>query len=109
MSREQLRWLIGYKALVDDSVLVIVKTEIINLGVKTIAPIQSANVSALPEFGNWRTVKSLYGFSRSYSYLLASQGLIRSVCIRKPGALKGKRLFDCASIREFIQASAENA
>jgi len=27
--------------------------------------------------------------------------------IRKPGALKGRRLFDCASIRDFIAAQVE--
>ena len=55
------------------------------------------------------TARKLFGLSRSYLYLLASEGKIRSVSIRKPGATKGRRLFCCASIREFIQASAQNA
>lgn len=70
---------------------------------------QSAAVSALPEFADHQTARKLFGLSRSYLYLLAAERKIRSVSIRKPGALKGRRLFDCASIREFIQASAENS
>ena len=70
---------------------------------------QSAAVSALPEFADHQTARKLFGLSRSYLYLLASEGKIRSASIRsKPGATKGRRLFCCASIREFIQASAQN-
>lgn len=77
---------------------------------KTISyPLQSAAVSALPEFADHRTARALFGLSRSYLYNLANERKIRSVSIRKPGALKGRRLFDCASIRDFIQASTQNA
>ena len=75
----------------------------------TSLPPQSAAVSALPEFADHRTARALFGLSRSYLYRLAAERRIRSVSIHKPGALKGRRLFDCASIRAFIQASAENA
>ncbi|MHB1080327.1 MAG: hypothetical protein ACYC67_13045 [Prosthecobacter sp.] len=74
----------------------------------SLAP-QSAAVTALPEFADHHTARKLFGLSRSYLYLLASEGKIRSMSIRsKPGATKGRRLFCCASIREFIQASAQN-
>lgn len=67
---------------------------------------QSATATALPEFADHKTVKVLFNLSRSFIYRLASENKIRSVSIRKPGALKGRRLFDCASIRRFIEASA---
>ncbi len=70
-------------------------------------PPQSAAVTALPEFADHRTARALFGLSRSHLYNLAGERKIRSVSIRKPGALKGRRLFDCASIREFIAAQAE--
>ena len=67
---------------------------------------QSATATALPEFADHKTVKVLFNLSRSFIYRLASEKKIRSVSIRKPGAIKGRRLFDCASIRRFIEASA---
>ena len=71
----------------------------------TSAP-QSSAVNALPEFADHRTARALFGLSRSYLYNLASERKIRSVSIRKPGAIKGRRLFDCASIRAFLKESA---
>ncbi len=76
---------------------------------KTTSPSpQSATVTSLPEFADHRTARALFGLSRSYLYNLANERKIRSVSIRKPGALKGRRLFDCASIRDFIQASSQS-
>jgi hypothetical protein len=72
----------------------------------TSLPPQSAAVNALPEFADHRTARSLFGLSRSYLYNLANEGKIRSVSIRKPGALRGRRLFVCASIRDFLQSQA---
>jgi len=59
-----------------------------------------------PEFADHHTARALFGLSRSYLYKLTTQRKIRSVSIREPGALKGKRLFDCASIRTFLGSSA---
>ena len=69
-------------------------------------PPMSAAASTLPEFADHHTARSLFGLSRSYLYKLAEQGHIRSVAIRKPGAVKGRRLFDCASIRTFLENCA---
>lgn len=79
-----------------------------NLNHPSTAP-QSAAVTALPEFADHRTARALFGLSRSYLYNLANERKIRSVSIRKPGALKGRRLFDCASIREFITSQTQAA
>jgi hypothetical protein len=42
------------------------------------------------------------GFSRAKLYELAGDGKIRSVSIREPGQTKGVRLFNLASILDFI-------
>ena len=43
------------------------------------------------------------GFTRSKLYEEAAKGHIRSVSIRKPGAVKGTRLFELKSILGFIE------
>ena len=49
------------------------------------------------------------GFSRSKLYELAANGLIRSVSIREPGAMKGTRLFNLQSILAYIEKCETNA
>jgi hypothetical protein len=71
-------------------------------------PPTSALASSKPEFADHRTARALFGLSRSYLYKLADERKIRSVSIRKPGALKGRRLFDCESIRRFLADSIAN-
>jgi hypothetical protein len=70
---------------------------------------QSAAASSLPEFADHRTARALFGLSRSYLYKLAEERKIRSVSIRKPGAIRGRRLFNCASIRAFIESAEAQA
>ena len=65
-------------------------------------------VSSQPEFADHKGVRALYGLSRAHAYQLASEGKIRSVSIRRPGATRGRRLFDCASIRAFLNKNAED-
>lgn len=43
------------------------------------------------------------GFSRPKLYELAGKGLIRSVSIRQPGAVRGVRLFNLQSILAFVE------
>jgi hypothetical protein len=62
--------------------------------------------SALPEFCDSKQARQLFGFTRSHLYALASQGLIRSVSIRRPGAARGKKLWDCANLRAFLNKRA---
>lgn len=49
------------------------------------------------------------GFSRSKLYELDASGLIRSVSIRKPGQVKGTRLFNLASILRLIDDCERDA
>jgi hypothetical protein len=71
--------------------------------------IGAASVTAQPEFADHKGVKALFGLSRAHAYALVAEGKIRSVCIRRPGAARGRRLFDCASIRAFLNANIAGA
>ena len=60
----------------------------------------------IPEFCDSKQLKPLFGLSRSHAYLLASEGKIRSVCLRREGTVRGRRLFDCESIRRYFNKCA---
>ncbi|MBB5033120.1 helix-turn-helix domain-containing protein [Prosthecobacter vanneervenii] len=66
--------------------------------------VQSAEVASLPEFGDHRTCRALFNLPRSTLYNLVSEGKIRSVSLRKRGNKRGRRLFDCSSIREYLRS-----
>jgi hypothetical protein len=70
-------------------------------------PTVALAVPAQPEFADSKQVKLLFGLSRSHVYSLLQQGLIRSACLRRKGASRGRRLFDVSSIRSFIDAHVE--
>jgi hypothetical protein len=54
-------------------------------------------------------VEHYTGFSRSKLYELDQKKLIRSVSIREPGQVKGTRLFELASILDYIERCAAEA
>jgi hypothetical protein len=64
--------------------------------------IEPAGVASVPEFVDHKGLRAMFGLSRAHGYLLASEGKIRSVCIRRPGAIRGRRLFCVQSIRDFL-------
>jgi hypothetical protein len=70
--------------------------------------IKATGITSLPEFVDHKGLRALFGLSRAHAYLLAGEGKIRSVCIRRPGAIRGKRLFCCQSIREFLAQCVDN-
>jgi len=70
-------------------------------------PVNAAAVSATPEFVDHRGGRALFAISRSSLYRLAEDGKIRSVCLRNRGKLRGRRLFDCDSIRQFLRGQME--
>ena len=63
-------------------------------------------VTTSAEFCDSKQLRQLFGLSRSHAYLLIEEGLIRSVSIRRPGTTRGRRLFDCASVRAFLNKRA---
>jgi Helix-turn-helix domain len=67
--------------------------------------IQTASGTFVPEWADARGTKMIFGFSRSHLYQLVKEGKIKSACIRRRGALKGRRLFSCESIRAFLNAN----
>jgi Helix-turn-helix domain len=69
--------------------------------------IQLATASGilLPEWCDARGAKVIFGFSRSHLYQLVADGKIKSACIRRKGSLRGRRLFNCESIRAFLNAN----
>lgn len=60
-----------------------------------------------PEFQDHKGIKLLFGLSRAMLYKLTADGKIRSVSLRPPGAFKGKRLWDVASVRAFLKGHYE--
>lgn len=75
--------------------------------IETIQPATPASVHAAPEFADFKGARALFGFSRASLYRLAGEGKIKSVSVRNRGTLRGKRLFDCDSIRGFIASQME--
>jgi hypothetical protein len=61
-----------------------------------------------PEFVDAKGLKTIYGISRSHGYHLADEGAVKTVCLRKPGALRGKRLWECQSVREYLRANIDH-
>jgi len=60
-----------------------------------------------PEFIDLPGLQSRFGIKRSLAYLLIAEGAIKSVSLRRRGALKGKRLIDVASVRDFLNSRME--
>jgi hypothetical protein len=59
-------------------------------------------VHAGAEFCGHKEARAIFGISRSHLYRLHDEGLIRSVSLRTRGRLRGRRLFEVASIRELL-------
>ena len=66
----------------------------------TLAALPTVHASA--EFCGHKEARALFGISRSHLYRLHDVGLIRSVSLRTRGRLRGRRLFEVASIRELL-------
>ena len=75
---------------------------------QTTAPIRACDITVSPEFVDSKGLRSLFGISRSHGYALADRGLVRTVCLRKPGAIRGKRLWVAASVRAYLQSCADD-
>jgi hypothetical protein len=69
----------------------------------TTAPV-AASWGVDPEFIDLPGLQSRFGIKRSLAYLLIADGAIKSVSLRRRGTLKGKRLIDVASVRDFLNS-----
>jgi hypothetical protein len=57
-----------------------------------------------PEFVDLPTLQARFGIKRSLAYLLIQDRVIKSVSLRRRGALKGKRLVCVQSVRSFLES-----
>jgi len=55
-----------------------------------------------------RGTDPLFGLSRGHYYLLIGAGLIKTACIRRPGASTGVRLVYVPSVRQYIEKHVED-
>jgi hypothetical protein len=75
----------------------------------TSAPVNVAQANATqdPEFLDAAGLQSRFGIKRSLAYALLADGSIRGVSLRRRSQLRGKRLFDVASVRTFLHAQIQ--
>lgn len=75
----------------------------------TIAPVSVAQAGATqdPEFLDAPGLQARFGIKRSLAYVLMADGAIRGVSLRRRGQLRGKRLFDVASVRAYLASQME--
>ena len=66
----------------------------------TTAAVEARNGAV--EWADAHGLRSMFGIGRSLAYQLNSEGLIRSVSLRRKGNLRGKRLFNVESVRQFL-------
>ena len=59
------------------------------------------------EFVDAPGLHSRFGIKRSLAYTLLAEGAIRAVSLRRRGRLRGKRLFDVASVRSYLKSRME--
>lgn len=77
----------------------------------TTSPIIVANDHSFfePEFAGYKEIRVIFGLSRTHLFRLAKEGKIKSVSLRDVGKVKGRRLYNIASIRALLHESGEEA
>lgn len=58
------------------------------------------------EWCDAKEVHARFGISRTPLYGLINDGLVRSTSLQKDGSKRGKRLFHCQSIRDYLESKA---
>lgn len=80
------------------------------LNSKTTAPVERGEFNgAQKEFGRWQDVERIYSIKRGTAYNLLRDGKIRGVLLRIRGQKSGVRLFDMASVRDFISSQMQES
>ena len=69
--------------------------------------VETSNVQNDPEFVDCPGLHARFGIKRSLAYALLADGAIRGVSLRRRGQLRGKRLFDVASVRAYLVSKME--
>jgi hypothetical protein len=73
----------------------------------TTSPVVVSGNSGGPEFVNSTVARKLFSICKTHLYDLLAEGKIRSVCLRRRGAVRGKRLWDVSSIRDYLTSNME--
>lgn len=68
----------------------------------TIEPGESGSIAA--EFVRVPDCERLFGLKRGLIYTLIKDGVIPSVCLRKPGAKTGVRLIHAQGVRDWLKS-----
>jgi hypothetical protein len=72
---------------------------------RTTEPIQVTDTANLTlEFGRCQDLQRVFGLKRGSAYNLLAAGKIRGCVIRIKGQKSGLRLFDMASVRNYIRS-----
>ena len=64
----------------------------------------SATRDFIPQYADSKGLSRLTGLTRSHAYILFSEGKIDSVCIRRAGSTRGKRLWHIPSVLKFLDS-----
>ena len=60
-----------------------------------------------PEFCGYKRIQEIFDLSRTHLHRLDKWGVIKSVSLRERGKLRGRRLYDIQSIRDYILGAME--
>jgi hypothetical protein len=76
----------------------------------TIQPVKPGDFTGItPEFGRTADLQKTFGLRRGSAYNLLLDGKIRGVLLRVRGKKSGVRLWDMASVRNYIRTQMEAA
>ena len=62
-----------------------------------------------PEFLDAAGLQARFGIKRSLAYSLLADGAIRAVSLRRKNRTRGKRLFCCDSVRDYLNRQMQAA
>lgn len=76
--------------------------------ITTTEPVQPGNfTSTTPEFGRTADLQKTFGLRRGTAYNLLLDGKIKGVLLRVRGKKSGCRLWDMASVRNYIRSQMD--
>ena len=75
---------------------------------KTTAAVEAGNFTGVvPEFGRTADLQKTFGLRRGTAYNLLLDGKIKGVLLRVRGKKSGCRLWDMASVRDYIHSQMD--
>jgi hypothetical protein len=68
-----------------------------------------ASVHSGSEYAGHAEIRRIFGISRAHLYRLAAEGLVRSACLKKQHAMRGRRLWHIPSIRALLESNIQRS